>query len=766
MLVRKKITLYGIVQGVGFRPFIHRLVKKYKLNGWICNSNQGVEMEVEGEKSAYQDFLKDLKNHPPSLALIVDIKIKNLPIAGYSEFFIKESNSQYQHPIILIPPDISICEDCLRELNNPLDRRYHYPFINCTNCGPRFTIIKDMPYDRKQTTMQEFPMCTDCAREFHDLENRRYHAEPNACPVCGPQVSLYIKNKKIDTPEPIPEVRERLQKGEIGIIKGLGGFHLACDARNEEAVLRVRAIKKRDKKPFALMAENISTIKNYCFVSALASRYLESREKPILLLKKKRICRLSPDIAPGNAYLGFMLPYTPLHFLLMQKSGLILVMTSANFSEEPIIIEDKKAFQEFGQKVDFMFLHNRQIYNRCDDSVLKMTPHQPIYIRRSRGYAPYPVILSRKTKSILALGAEEKNTFCLMRDRYAFPSQHLGDLKNKENFTAYQEAIQRLSKVLQFEPEAIACDLHPDYLSTHYAEQLARQKRVPLVKVQHHHAHIVSCMVENHITEKVIGVAFDGTGFGSDGTIWGGEFLVVSPKDFQRAGYLKYMALPGGEQAIIEPWRMAYSYLYSFFGPDLDSIPLLFRKRKKIKDFLLLKQMIDKKINSPPTSSCGRLFDAVASLIGLKDEVDFEGQAAIELESICRPQYKDNYNYHLDKEAGCWVVNSREMFQEIIKDLESNTPLSKIATQFHNTIADFILSICVKIREDSAINGVALSGGVFQNSVLLTETIKKLKKSRFKVLIHKKLPPNDACISLGQAIVADTQIKSGIRIVS
>ncbi|HOF02764.1 MAG TPA: Sua5/YciO/YrdC/YwlC family protein, partial [Atribacterota bacterium] len=343
MLVRKKITLYGIVQGVGFRPFIHRLVKKYKLCGWICNSNQGVEMEVEGEKSAYQDFLKDLKNHPPSLALIVDIKIKNLPIAGYSEFFIKESNSQYQHPIILIPPDISICEDCLRELNNPLDRRYHYPFINCTNCGPRFTIIKDMPYDRKQTTMQEFPMCADCAQEFHDLENRRYHAEPNACPVCGPQVSLYIKNKKIDTPEPIPEVRERLQKGEIGIIKGLGGFHLACDARNEEAVLRVRAIKKRDKKPFALMAENISTIKNYCFVSALASRYLESREKPILLLKKKRICRLSPDIAPGNAYLGFMLPYTPLHFLLMQKSGLILVMTSANFSEEPIIIEDKKA---------------------------------------------------------------------------------------------------------------------------------------------------------------------------------------------------------------------------------------------------------------------------------------------------------------------------------------------------------------------------------------------------------------------------------------
>ena len=653
-------------------------------------------MEVEGEKSAYQDFLKDLKNHPPSLALIVDIKIKNLPIAGYSEFFIKESNSQYQHPIILIPPDISICEDCLRELNNPLDRRYHYPFINCTNCGPRFTIIKDMPYDRKQTTMQEFPICADCAQEFHDLENRRYHAEPNACPVCGPQISLYIKNQKIDTPEPILEVRERLQKGEIGIIKGLGGFHLACDARNEEAVLRVRAIKKRDKKPFALMAENISTIKNYCFVSALASRYLESREKPILLLKKKRICRLSPDIAPGNAYLGFMLPYTPLHFLLMQKSGLILVMTSANFSEEPIIIEDKKAFQEFGQKVDFMLLHNRQIYNRCDDSVLKMAPHQPIYIRRSRGYAPYPVILSRKTKSILALGAEEKNTFCLMRDRYAFPSQHLGDLKNKENFTAYQEAIQRLSKVLQFEPEAIACDLHPDYLSTHYAEQLARQKGVPLVKVQHHHAHIVSCMVENHITEKVIGVAFDGTGFGSDGTIWGGEFLIVSPKDFQRAGYLKYMALPGGEQAIIEPWRMAYSYLYSFFGPDLDSIPLLFRKRKKIKDFLLLKQMIDKKINSPLTSSCGRLFDAVASLIGLKDEVDFEGQAAIELESICRPQYKDNYNYHLDKEAGCWVVNSREMFQEIIKDLESNTPLSKIATQFHNTIADFILSICVK----------------------------------------------------------------------
>ncbi len=658
--------------------------------------------------------------------------------------------------IILIPPDISICEDCIGELNNPSDRRYHYPFISCNNCGPCFTITKDIPYQRDNTTMQGFVMCPDCLNEYHNSENRRYHAPVNACPVCGPQLSLYVRNKKINTQDPIQEAQKRLKEGKVGAIKGLGGFHLTCDARNRQAVSKIKEIKRRDQKPFALMAENVLTIRNFCFVPELAKKYLKSREKPIVLLKKKKNINLSPDIAPGNAFLGFMLPYTPLHYLLLQGSGMALVMTSANFSDEPIIIENDTAFQELGQVVDFLLLHNRKIYNRCDDSVVKITGNQSIFIRRSRGYAPFPIKLSKETKSVLALGPEEKNTICLAGDGYAFPSQHMGDLKNRDSYLAYQEAARRLLRMFQFKPEVIACDLHPDYLSTHYAEELSQQLSIPLIRVQHHHAHIVSCMSENNISEKVIGVALDGTGYGADGTIWGGEFLLVSPKDYLRVGHLKNLPMPGGEQAINQPWRMTFSYLYSLYGKKIDTVYSVIGKKK---DLQLLKQMLDKRINSPLTSSCGRLFDAVASLIGLRDEVDFEGQAAMELEALCQPKYDGNYRYQIKKENNNWVIDTDRMFQQIILDLEKKVSLNKIATQFHNTIAHFILSLCDKIRKEYNINYVALSGGVFQNSFLLTRTMKKLKDANFIVLIHKKLPPNDACISLGQALVADAQIE-------
>lgn len=658
--------------------------------------------------------------------------------------------------IILIPPDISICEDCIGELNNPSDRRYHYPFISCNNCGPCFTITKDIPYQRDNTTMQGFVMCPDCLNEYHNSENRRYHAPVNACPVCGPQLSLYVRNKKINTQDPIQEAQKRLKEGKVGAIKGLGGFHLTCDARNRQAVSKIKEIKRRDQKPFALMAENVLTIRNFCFVPELAKKYLKSREKPIVLLKKKKNTNLSPDIAPGNAFLGFMLPYTPLHYLLLQGSGMALVMTSANFSDEPIIIENDTAFQELGQVVDFLLLHNRKIYNRCDDSVVKITGNQSIFIRRSRGYAPFPIKLSKETKSVLALGPEEKNTICLAGDGYAFPSQHMGDLKNRDSYLAYQEAARRLLRMFQFKPEVIACDLHPDYLSTHYAEELSQQLSIPLIRVQHHHAHIVSCMSENNISEKVIGVALDGTGFGADGTIWGGEFLLVSPKDYLRVGHLKNLPMPGGEQAINQPWRMTFSYLYSLYGKKIDTVYSVIGKKK---DLQLLKQMLDKRINSPLTSSCGRLFDAVASLIGLRDEVDFEGQAAMELEALCQPKYDGNYRYQIKKENNNWVIDTDRMFQQIILDLKKKVSLNKIATQFHNTIAHFILFLCDKIRKEYNINYVALSGGVFQNSFLLTRTMKKLKDANFIVLIHKKLPPNDACISLGQAIVADAQIE-------
>lgn len=667
-------------------------------------------------------------------------------------------NSTQQHNI-LIPPDISICEDCIEELNNPSKRRYHYPFISCNNCGPRFTIVKDVPCRRDNTTMQEYAMCSDCLNEYHNSGNRRYHSPTNACPVCGPQVSIYVKNKKIDTRDPIKEAQKRLKRGEVGAIKGLGGFHLACDAQNLQAVSKIKEIKRRDQKPFALMAESVSKIKNFCFVPLLAKKYLESREKPIVLLKKKKNKNLSPDIAPGNGFLGFMLPYTPLHYLLLQGSGMVLVMTSANFSDEPIIIENDRAFQELGQKVDFLLIHNRKIYNRCDDSVIKVTGHQSIFIRRSRGYAPLPIRLSKKSRPVLALGPEEKNTICLAGEGYAFLSQHLGDLKSRDSYLAYQEATKSLLRMFQFKPEIIACDLHPDYLSSHFAEELSQQLRIPLIRVQHHHAHIVSCMAENCLSGKAIGVALDGTGFGADGNIWGGEFLLASPGEYLRVGHLKYQHMPGGEQAILEPWRMAFSYLYNLAGNRIDFLPELFRKRKTIKEFLLLKQMLDKGINSPLTSSCGRLFDAVASLIGLRDEIDFEGQAAMELEALCQPKYEENYRYQIIKEDNNWIIDTGRMFQQIILDLEKKVSLNKIATQFHNTVADFILCLCVKIREDYNINYVALSGGVFQNSFLLAKTVKKLKAEEFKVIIHKKLPPNDACISLGQALIADSQIK-------
>jgi len=742
MKIRNKITIHGIVQGVGFRPYIHKLVQKYHLAGWICNSNQGVEMEIEGEKTVVQHFREELQKNPPPLSLIADINFQRLPLAGFSEFKIKKSKINHSQPIILIPPDISVCDDCLRELKDPSDRRYHYPFINCTNCGPRFTIIQDMPYDREKTTMKEFSMCHDCYKEYTDIENRRYHAQPNACQVCGPQVSLYEGDKRIITRDPIQKAKKKLTEGQVGVIKGLGGFHLTCDASNQSAVSRVREIKQRDEKPFAVMAENIDKIKDFCYLSAYARKYLESKERPIVLLKKRKNHDISPDIAPGNNYIGVMLPYTPLHFLLLQNNELVLVMTSANFSDDPIIIQNEEAFQKLAHKVDFLLIHNRNIYNRCDDSVLKIAFNRSIFIRRSRGYAPFPIILSQKSRQILAVGPEDKNTVCFTRDHYAFPSQHLGDLKNRDSFKAYQEAIEYLTKIFQFKPEFIACDLHPDYLSSVYAEQISEKKNLPLLKVQHHHAHIASCMAENNVNEKVIGVAFDGTGLGEDGKIWGGEFLVADLEDYRRVGHLKYQAMPGGEQVIHQPWRMTYSYLYSLFGQEIASSDIALIKRRTSQELQLLNQIIDKKINLPFTSSCGRLFDAVSSLIGLRDEVNFEGQAAMELETLCQPRYKGHYAYHIEKATSNWIVNTEDMFHQIIHDMEKHENISKIATKFHNTIADFTLSMCVKIREKYNIQVVVLSGGVFQNSFLLNQIIKKLKKNSFNLFIHQKMPPN------------------------
>jgi hydrogenase maturation protein HypF len=760
MKTRNHITIHGIVQGVGFRPYIHKLVQDNRLKGWICNSNQGVELEIEGEENDVKDFIKVLQINPPPLAMIENITVKKMPLIGFTDFKIIKSTINNESPIALIPPDISVCDECLKELNNPSDRRYGYPFINCTNCGPRFTIIKDIPYDREKTTMKKFHMCEKCSAEYKDIANRRYHAQPNACSACGPQVSLYQKERRITTNNPFLEIQRRLKAGQIGAIKGLGGFHLTCDAKNDTAVSRLRKIKLRDKKPLAVMAKNIDTIKPFCHVSKDAETILKGKERPILLLKKKVNDYLSESIAPGNNYIGVMLPYTPLHYLLFKDVNFVLVMTSANLSDEPIIYQNREAFQRLADKVDFLLVHNRPIYNRCDDSVIKYSPVQPIFIRRSRGYAPYPIIMSKKMDQVFAAGPEDKNTVCFTRGKYAFPSQHLGDLKNQESYEAYQEAVDRIIHVFQFSPELIVCDLHPDYLSTVYAENMSQKKKLPLLKVQHHHAHIASCMAENNLDEEVIGVALDGSGLGDDGNIWGGEFLISNIKDYKRVGHLKYKAMPGGEKVIHQPWRMAYSYLYSYFGEDIlkQNLPLI--KRNKNKKLNLLMQMIDKNINSPITSSCGRLFDAVASLIGLRDEADFEGQAAMELESICQLKYKGNYSYNIiqESESG-FIIDTEDMFYQIINDLKKNKDREEIATKFHNTIADIIFSMCVNIRERYKINKVVLSGGVFQNSFLLTQTLKRMKKQNFELFLHKKMPPNDACISVGQAVIGNARIQ-------
>jgi hydrogenase maturation protein HypF len=758
--IRNHITINGIVQGVGFRPFIHKVADDYKLKGWICNSTEGVELEIEGEEDDVKNIAKILQKKHPPLAMIKEIKVKKMPLIGFKDFRIVKSYTNNSSPVTLIPPDISICDECIKELNNPSDRRYCYPFINCTNCGPRFTIIKDIPYDRDKTTMREFLMCHKCSAEYSDITNRRYHAQPNACHTCGPEVILYQGEKRIITDNPFEEVQRRLKTGQIGAIKGLGGFHLTCDAMNDSAVSRLREIKLREQKPFAVMVKDIDSIKKFCHLSKGALKILNSRERPILLLKKKTKGYLSENIAPGNNYIGVMLAYTPLHYLLFQKSNFVLVMTSANFRDEPIIYQNQEAFDKLVEKVDFLLVHNRPIYNRCDDSVIKYSFNRAIFIRRARGYAPYPIILSKKARQIFAAGPEDKNTVCFTRDEYAFPSQHLGDLKNQENYEAYQEAIDRIINVFQFNPELIACDLHPDYLSTVFAEKMSQEKGLPLLKVQHHQAHIASCMAENNLNEKVIGVVFDGSGLGEDGTIWGGEFLISDIKSYKRVGHLKYKPMPGGELAIHQPWRMAYSYLYSYFGEEALNLKLPFIRRNESNNLKLLMQMIDKKINSPSTSSCGRLFDAIASLIGLRDEVDFEGQAAIELESICKLRYKENYAYNIIKKsesASEYIVNTEYMFKQVINDLEKNVDIKKIATQFHNTVAEIILSMCVTIREQYGINKVVLSGGVFQNSFLLNQTIKRMNKKNFVIFLHKKMPPNDACISLGQAVIANAR---------
>ncbi|MBV8051767.1 MAG: carbamoyltransferase HypF, partial [Acidobacteriaceae bacterium] len=630
MEVRRQIEVSGIVQGVGFRPYIYRLATTRKLNGTIRNTAAGVTIEIQGPEEAVEDFLTSLPAEAPPLSRITGFVVQDVPCNGDAEFRIVHSHGG-EEVRTLISPDVAICNDCLRELFDPADRRCRYPFINCTNCGPRFTIVRDIPYDRPSTSMAVFPMCPECQAEYENPLDRRFHAQPNACWKCGPQVELWDRSgRAIHCRDPIAEAASALRAGLIVAVKGLGGFHLAADATNRAAVALLRQRKRRVEKPFAIMVPDVAAAQDICELDDSARKVLESIQRPIVLVPKRIPNSVPDEVAPFNKYLGVFLPCTPLHYLLLREGGFrALVMTSGNLSEEPIAIDNREAVTRLNGLADYFLVHNRDILLRCDDSVVRVCSGIPHQLRRSRGFVPVPVFLKDPQPSVLAVGGELKNTICLTKSNHAFLSQHIGDLENAESYKFFAEAINHLERILEIRPEIIAYDLHPDYFSTKWALQ---QSGAKLVGVQHHHAHIASCMAENHLDGEVIGFALDGTGFGTDGHIWGGEVLIADYRSFKRTARFEYVPLPGGAAAIREPWRMAVSYLAHHFGRDFLSDDIPFVRQLDMPKANLILRMIEQKINSPLTSSCGRLFDAVAALAGIRQEVNYEAQAAIELE--------------------------------------------------------------------------------------------------------------------------------------
>ncbi len=765
MVTRAIINLEGIVQGVGFRPFVHRLNKRFKLSGFVANTTRGVEIDVEGKKKNIQNFYQNLQKELPPLAKITNRHITFAGPKGYKNFVIGESKKTYPQTV-LVSPDISICNDCLKELFGPLDRRYLYPFINCTNCGPRFTIIQGLPYDRPLTTMQKFKMCGSCKAEYEDINNRRYHAQPNACSMCGPEIELVTKSpghQVTSIAKGIQALKETiglLKTGKIIAVKGLGGFHIACDADNTAAIKKLRLRKNRPFKPFAIMLSDMKEITKICHASKLERDILTSPERPIVLLKKKKSSKVNEALAPRNNYLGIMLAHTPLHYLLFfpglaeGQSIKSLVMTSGNIADEPIEIENNAATNNLKGICDYFLIHNRDIYNRMDDSIVCVMDNKPVVLRRGRGYSPMPFLVHKKMKNILSVGAELKSTFCITKNKFAFLSQYIGDLKTYATFSSYKQAISRFLNLFAVKPKIIARDLHPDYLSTKYSAELgAENKGVRLTGVQHHQAHIASVIAEHRIKENVIGVSLDGIGYGIDGNIWGGEFFIGNLKKFKRAAQLEYVPMPGQDKATQEPYRMAISYLYMAYKDKLYKLKIGFIKRHKPVIYNII-SLIRKP--SPLTSSAGRLFDAVSALLGICDIITYEAQAAIELQMCAeKSQTKRAYSFKIKETAGLFIIKPQGVIREIVRDLKKGAPKEEIARKFHNGLVKIIERLCALLRKQTHIATVALSGGVFQNKLLLENLVKRLKQSGFKVYYNELLPTNDGAISLGQAVIAN-----------
>lgn len=779
---RLRVVLHGAVQGVGFRPFVYRLAQAMELPGWVINSSSGVFVEVEAERSRLEAFLEALQREKPPRAFIQSLEHSYLDPVGYRTFEIRESDEAGEKTAVVLP-DIATCPDCLREIFDPSNRRYLYPFTNCTHCGPRYTIIEALPYDRQNTSMKRFTMCPRCRHEYEHPQDRRFHAQPNACPECGPALELWDGEGKTLARHhaALQRAADAIRDGRIVAVKGIGGFHLVVDARNEEAVRRLRRKKHREEKPFALMYRNVASVRRVCEVSPVEERLLQSPEAPIVLLRRKETERTTapndipaPSVAPNNPYLGIMLPYSPLHHILMRELGFPIVATSGNLSDEPICIDEHEALKRLHDIADLFLVHDRPIVRHADDSIVREMGGREMVLRRARGFAPLPVLLpetdARRHQPTLAVGAHLKNTVALMIGRNAFLSQHIGDLETFEAYEAFKRVIADLSRLYETRPSSFACDLHPDYLSTHYA-QLASENPV---EVQHHVAHVAACMADNDLQGRVLGVSWDGTGYGTDGTVWGGEFFVNTAGAFTRVATFRQFRLPGGETAIKEPRRSALGVLFEMMNEEAfknDTLaPVAAFSREELS---LVGRMLHRKVNSPLTSSVGRLFDAVASLVGLRQVVRYEGQAAMELEfAIESEETTDAYPFTLSSrdaggsERALLVIDWEPMIAALLDDLQQEVKLAQIAARFHNMLVEAVVAVAERVGEER----VVLSGGCFQNKYLTERLIGRLRQAGFRPYWHQRVPPNDGGIALGQLYVATaggTEVKkqqpSGVR---
>ncbi|WP_017656015.1 carbamoyltransferase HypF [Fortiea contorta] len=774
----EEIRVRGAVQGVGFRPTVYRLAKVFRLRGEVCNDGEGVLIRVDGDEVVLEEFVRRLQQECPPLGRIDKlIRTEYHGEFNFDDFIISQSlNSTIKTEIL---PDAAICPECQKEVFDPFSRFYRYPFTNCTHCGPRLSIIRGIPYDRCNTSMSAFVMCAECAKEYHDIENRRFHAQPVGCHICGAQAWLERADGKLVTAsmfsmlDDVDAVCTLLRKGEIVGIKGLGGVHLACDATQEAVVRKLRQRKRRYDKPFALMARDLAIISEYCLVSPQEKALLTSSAAPIVLLQKKGELTqhsLASAVAPGQNTLGFMLPYTPLHHLILKRMNRPIVFTSGNFSDEPQCIDNDESRERLGKSADYFLFHNREIVNRVDDSVVRVVNDKVQTIRRARGYAPAPINLPHGFHSappILAMGGELKNTFCLLRDGQAILSQYLGDLENAATFNAYQDTLNLYLNLFEHTPELIAIDKHPEYLSTKFGKELADTNQIQLCHVQHHHAHIASCMAENGVplnSQPVLGIALDGLGYGDDGTFWGGEFFLADYRQFRRLAKFNPVALLGGKQAITQPWRNTYTHLMTANTwenlqqqySDLEIIKFL--EQKPIK---LLNQILKNGINSPLTSSVGRLFDSVAGAVGIcLEECSYEGQAAIALESIVDISSINNheetqiYPFAVKFSDNIYSIDSSQIWQVLLNDLQRQSPQAFIATKFHISLAKIIVEMVKHLCQEQLISQVVLTGGVFQNSILLTQVTQRLEALEIQVLTHSLVPNNDGGISLGQAVIA------------